>query len=448
MRYLIKLISNKFYLFWSVKLEDLYLDARIKIINLSFKREKNQTKKFHLNQKRYEFIIKKLKNKTARGRKIRVCFFVVYDFSWAYRPIYEEMLKDELFDPFIVVIPDTSRGKENLEFYFNQAFVSLSKKYRNVRKGYSDETGDFFDFSEKTDLVCFPNSYKYMSNYRFEIEHFLNKNVLTFYVHYSFSVTKWFRERLRDEVCNYFWKIFSPTVAHLEEYKKYQLIKGDNVVVSGYAKMDGLAKEKEKTIKYKRKMIIIAPHHTVVDWKFLQISNFLQYSDLFLKLPEMYPEVDFVFRPHPLLKVQLSKPEIWGEQKTAAYFEKMSSFDNVIYSEGGEYFSLFANSDGMIHDCGSFLAEYLFTEKPACYLLKDRQAIKKWFIKIGEECIEHCYQAYSEKNIIDFIDNVIISEKDDLKESRLNFVNSNLKVNYPIVAKKIIETLRQNLVIK
>lgn len=443
MKYLKKHIPNKYYQFWSATLENIYLDARLKIINRNFIREKDQTKKFYLNQKRYEFITQKLKNKKAQGQKIRVCFFVIFDFSWSYKPVYEEMLKDELFDPFIVVIPDTSRGKENLDFYFNQTFSSLSNKYQNVLKGYSIESGDFFDYSAKTDLVCFPNSYRFMSNKLFEIEHFLNKNVLTFYVNYSFSVTTWFRETLKDDAYNYFWKIFIPTFSHLNEFKNNHLLKGSNAVVSGYSKMDALAKE--KIVQRKRKVIIIAPHHTVTDWKFLHISNFLQYSDLFLELPEMYPEIDFVFRPHPLLYVQLIKPEIWGEEKTRKYFEKISSYKNMIYSQGGEYFNLFANSDGMIHDCGSFLAEYLFTDKPVCYLLKDKISIDRWFIDIGKKCLHHCYQAYGKKDIINFIEKVIISGKDPMKKERLAFSNSDLKINYPDVSSKIITLLKNDL---
>jgi len=282
-----------------------------------------------------------------------------------------------------------------------------------------------------------------MTDKRFEIEHFLGKEVLSFYVNYSFSVTTWFRETLKHPAYNLFWKVFIPTFSHLDELKKYQAIKGKNASVVGYSKMDRLAKE--RMIERKRKKIIIAPHHTVIDWKFLKISNFLQYSDLFIRLPELYPDIDFVFRPHPLLMVQLNKPDVWGEDKTKKYMEKITSYKNVVYSEGGDYLNLFANSDGIIHDCGSFLAEYLFTEKPACYLLKDKKSIDMWFIDIGKKCIEQCYQAFSEKDIINFIEKVIINGDDPLKEDRVTFVESELKINYPNVSKEILSLIKKEL---
>lgn len=422
--------------------EDGYLDNKVKRIAADINQEPDQGKKFLLNQERQKYILKKLKKKIDSGEKIRVCFFVVFDFAWAYKPIYEAMLKDKTFDPFIVVIPDISRGKENLNFYFSQAYTSLSKKYQKVFKGYSVETEEFFDFSQKVDLICFPNTYENMTNYRFEIDYFLDKSVLPFYVNYSFSVTTWFRKTLQDPAYSYFWKVFIPTASHLEEFQKHQPIKGKNAVVAGYCKMDRLAEQKIREREGKR--IIIAPHHTITDWKFLQISNFLKYSAFFLRLPELYPEIDFVFRPHPLLVVQLKKPEIWGEAKTKDYLAKLTAFKNVTYSEGGDYLNLFSNSDGIIHDCGSFLAEYLFTEKPACYLLKDEQS-KNWFIEIGKKCLDHCYQAYSEKEIINFIEKVIIKAEDPLKKKRVDFVNSDLKINYPFVTQQILAFLKKGL---
>ena len=34
-------------------------------------------------------------------------------------------------------------------------------------------------------------------------------------------------------------------------------------------------------------------------------------------------------------------------------------FDTFIYQNGGDFFEVFVNSDGLIHDCGSCMVEYL-----------------------------------------------------------------------------------------
>ena len=47
-----------------------------------------------------------------------------------------------------------------------------------------------------------------------------------------------------------------------------------------YLKMDELSKV--EIVKRDRKKIIICPHHTVMGWDALDISNFLRYSELFV----------------------------------------------------------------------------------------------------------------------------------------------------------------------
>lgn len=420
-------------------------NGELGIENFKLRSEIEDQKKtiFHLNQVRYKYIISNIKEKVKNGHKIKVCFFVMFDSVFSTETLFKQMQKDPLFDPFIVVIPDTSRGKDHLKFSLNSTYSSLYKKYKKVYKGYDLKLNKANKIPKKIDIICFSNPYEGMSLKNFEIKHYLNKDVLIFYINYAFSVLKYVRNVTMSDSYSLFWKVFVENKLNIEELKKYQHIKGKNAVVSGYCKMDDLYNQKFK--KRKRKVIIIAPHHTITDWKLLKISNFLKYSKIFLKLPELYPQIDFIFRPHPLLITQLKKSEIWGEEKTQEYFDKMESHPNVIYSKGGNYFDIFANSDGIIHDCGSFLAEYFFTEKPTCYLLKNKNTIKKWFLPVGQKCLNFCYQAYKEKDIVSFIENIIIKEKDIKKADRINFVNSNLKINYPNSSKFILNYIKKEI---
>lgn len=413
--------------------------------NLSLIEENNSIKKkyFELNQTRYKYILSNIKKKVRNGIKIKVCFFVMFDSVFSAEPLFKQMLKEPMFDPFIVIIPDISRGEDHLIFSFNSTFCSLSKKYKKVYKGYDIKSKKIKNFQEKTDLICFSTPYEGITLKFFEINHFLKKDILIFYINYAYSVLKYVRNVTKLDSYSLFWKVFVENKFNIKELKNYQYLKGKNAVISGYCKVDDLSKQRIKNRK--RKTIIIAPHHTVSDWKPLKISNFLKYSKFFLKLPTLYPQIDFIFRPHPLLITQLKKTEIWGENKTQKYFNKMESYPNVIYSKGGDYFEMFINSDGIIHDCGSFLAEYLFTDNPTCYLLESEESIKKWFLPIGQKCLSVCYQAFKEKDIINFIENVIIKENDLKSKERINFVNSYLKINYPDSSKFILNYIKKIL---
>jgi len=203
---------------------------------------------------------------------------------------------------------------------------------------------------------------------------------------------------------------------------------------------------KKKKHNY-RKRIIIAPHHTVAD-EFKEtfgLSNFLKYADFFLNLPRIYPEIDFIFRPHPLLFVTLEREDVCGKEKSDAYLKKLLSFNNVIYSNGGTYYDIFLNSDAIIHDCSSFLVEYLITGYPCCYMLKSNKQIDDLFTEFGKECLSYYYKAFNENEILYFIDNFVIAGNDIDKEKRIKFANQKLMINYPNVSEKILSEIKNEI---
>jgi CDP-glycerol glycerophosphotransferase (TagB/SpsB family) len=88
-------------------------------------------------------------------------------------------------------------------------------------------------------------------------------------------------------------------------------------------------------------------------------------------------QVSIAFKPHPVLRSRLE--ELWGREKTDEYYRFWEELDNTFVADG-EYAALFAASDAMIHDCGSFTAEYLYTGKPVLYVFRhDRRATENEF---------------------------------------------------------------------
>ena len=115
------------------------------------------------------------------------------------------------------------------------------------------------------------------------------------------------------------------------------------------------------------------------------------------------------------------------------------------YDHSGDYFELFANSDGIVHDCSSFIGEYLFTEKPCCYMLKNEQEIQDVMNPMGIACMENYYKAYGKDDILRFIDEVILKGIDPLKEQREEFSRKILKFNYPHSAEAVIRMLKESI---
>ena len=105
----------------------------------------------------------------------------------------------------------------------------------------------------------------------------------------------------------------------------------------------------------------------------------------------------------------------------------------------------FAESDCIINDCGSFLAEYFYTGKPQCYMLNKNIDLNFNFLQEGIEMLNNTYKAYSKDDIINFIDNVILKEKDYMKEVRVNYAGENIKINYPFAANAALNYLKKEI---
>lgn len=275
------------------------------------------------------------------------------------------------------------------------------------------------------------------------IDYFLNKDVLTIYANYGFAALKFWDEVIATAFYNSVWKVCLETESNLKYLKKHQIIRGYNGIVTGYFKADLLA-DCDK-VNNTKKMVIISPHHTVMGWKKLNISNFLRFSELFIRLPKMYPQINFVFRPHPLLFPNLKEYNVWSDEQIKDYKIRLLSSSNMLYDQSGDYSSLFVNSDAIIHDCGSFIGEYLFVEKPCCYMMKSLEDTMDGLVPLGKECMDCYYHAFTEDDIINFIEDVVVKGRDPLKESRRSFAENTLYTNYPNSSKRFLDYLKKTI---
>ena len=371
-------------------------------------------------------------------QKLRFASYVIYDSTFSAYGLMELMLADkEKYDAKIVIIPDVARGDDvfvNQYQNTKQFFVNLYGK-ENILDGYDFEKKEFIDLSDQFDIINLSSPYDNMANKVHGIQYLSTKNVLPIYISYGCMPDYYGCKEIMPRLeISLFWKVFADNKISFKDYKKNEISKGKNVICTGYAKMDNLAKA--KIIKHDKKRIIIAPHHTVNNPS-LPLSNFLEYFDFILELPKLYPEIQFIFRPHPLLFINLVNQEIWTKQQVDDYLYKLQNL-GIEYSYGGNYFDIFANSDAMIHDCSSFVVEYLYTGKPCCFVAKSNY--KKIFSTLGKSCLKNYYLAFNKEQIISFI-NDIINGNDRIKEKRIQFANKYLKINYPDVSKRILKEI-------
>lgn len=358
---------------------------------------------------------------------VKVAFFLNHESVWKYEVLYDLMLQHPRFEPKIFVCPVVNFGMENMLFEMDKAFEAFKKKGYDIIKTYDKETGKYLDIKKTfaPDIIFYTNPHEGLQDYRYFIKQF--PNTLTCYVPYSITTTNYeFAYNL--DFHSLVWKIFSETPFHKEIASHNKNTKGVNSIVTGYPGFDPLLINKAPKEVWKNKnpalkRIIWTPHHLMNELS--KLSNFLEYHDFFLELAINYKDkLQIAFNPHPLLRVKLENDPNWGKEKTDNYFNKWANLENGQYGDG-YYIDLFLTSDALIHDSGSFMAEYLVTWKPVLYMIRNESIMDYWSV-FGEKTIAVHYQSRNQKQVIDFIENVVLKENDPIKEERNDFVKNTL----------------------
>ncbi|WP_166919400.1 CDP-glycerol glycerophosphotransferase family protein [Flavobacterium poyangense] len=363
-----------------------------------------------------------------RKEKVKVAFFLTHESVWKYDVLYDLMLKHPRFEPALFVCPIVNFGRDNMLFEMEKTYNSFKKRGYNVVKTYDKETGKYLDVKKSfsPDLIFYTNPYEGLQDYRYYIKQF--SRTLTCYVPYAIMTVDFeFTNNLKFH--NLVWRIFSETPFHKETAIQKQTNKGRNSIVTGYPGFDpilvnkrpnyGVWKNKNSSLK----KVIWAPHHAMKE--FNKVANFLEYYDFFLELAVIYKDrLQIAFKPHHLLRVKLEEDPNWGKDKTDDYYNKWQNLENGQCKNGG-YIDLFLTSDALIHDCGSFMSEYLITGKPSLFMVREESVMQYWSL-FGEKSIAVHYQSRNKMQVIDFIENVVLNENDWMKEERTNFVQENL----------------------
>ena len=185
--------------------------------------------------------------------------------------------------------------------------------------------------------------------------------------------------------------------------------------------------------KKEPKYLIYAPHWTVCGNN-LRFGTFDWSGNKILEFAKNHPELNWVFRPHPLMYKYILTSGFMTKAEADNYFNEWKNF--AIFSDSGDYMDLFNSSYAMITDCGSFLTEYFVSEKPVIHLISEKFAPNSLIKKIDETY----YTAYNIEELTQHLNEIILKKNDYKKSERTELAQKlNLKNNY--CAKRIIEDI-------
>ena len=386
----------------------------------------------HMRQPHYRKVVKRLQK---ADKPYRFGAYVMFDSTFGADRLVQKMLDNpEKWSVSIVVIPDISRGEKHMVEAYKETKAFFVNKYGEsyVKDGYDFQAHRAIDHSDDFDFIYCANPYDRMVAKCHKIRYLSKRNCLPFHISYGYDVSQIYTlRRLQSKELNYVWKYFTDTRYLHENLCAHHLIKGKNFELMGYAKMDSFIFDKTSN---ERKRILISIHHSV-DFPELPLSNFMEIYDLIPELPTIFPEYDFVFRPHPLLFSRLVLLGLWNEDNVKDYIKKITD-NGIEYSVGGDYFDVFNKCDAIVNDCGSFTVEWLYSGKPGCFIrnssLKD-ELLTPLMLKALEE-----YEIVTSKDeILSFIRDLDFSKDYEVAD----WVKKDVMLEYPNVSDKIYEFL-------
>jgi len=376
-------------------------------------------------QLNHQIKLDRLRLKVRDGKKVKV-FFMTHDRAvFGAASVYREMEKDDLFEPYIYVV--SRRDVTYADFYeevLKDVEFFQSQGYK-VICGYDEHKNpkDLHMYSPDIVFYDIPKLYGSAGAHYNRLDR-INWEYLTCYIPYALLMVDSFYYHYHTRCIRESWKFFLDTK---DSYKRV-MADGDfcgyNLVLSGYPKFDDYDKDNPSTGLFKNDnpVVIYAPHHS------LGVSNnfatFDLYGNQILEFVKSNPNINFVFKPHPLLKFQIRQRYREGVIKISyeeycRYCEEWESLENAVIVEDGNYIDIFKESCCMITDCGSFIGEYLPSLNPCIYIFNPRKnEQEEVYTSLAKKILQTYYVVKDEKELDEKLQQVIIKKCDERRGER------------------------------
>lgn len=388
---------------------------------------------FYIQVKRYlEAIgIERLKKKRE---KIRIAFIVSGIPVWCEDELYRMLEESGFFEPYVYVfLHNIGQGEKMMLEEYKQHVAFFKEKGMRVVETVGadgtiytwDQIGDFPDMCIWTTPWIYTHTEK---------QNFINYPLSTIhmYIPYCYMISNngvdYDQKQFNYEFHNMITMVFEESGLAVEMAGKFAYVGKENVVFTGPPKMDkfyetiGTDPWEDVVAKCGNtniKKIIYAPHHSMIQEEGTFAASTFHYNyRTMLELAKKYAEdTVWLFKPHPALKFKTIQTGLFkDEAEWEAYVDEWKSLKNAIVYEGTDYVGLFMYSDAMILDSMSFIAEYMFADKPALYLTRDDMDFNEY----GRCLLEALYMADGKdsSSIEKFIREVVLNATDTKQQER------------------------------
>ena len=376
----------------------------------------------------------------AKKRPIRVAFLCDEPSKWKCQTLYDLMLKDEHFHPFVLASryrPSVFAATPMSAAHVKRTYDFFKNKGMETYYAYNCDDDTFIP-AEKfdTDLIFYQEPW-YVETSQGPVV--ASKWFLTYYVPYFVAnVASPMEYGLRFH--QYIHKHYIMSRLLKNYYSPKMKNKGKNLVVAGHPQLDHFYlrnKNKDRT-KEDRKYIIYAPHWSI-NIPNENYATFQWNGRHILDFAKKHPELNWIFKPHPALKERAAAQRIMTKTELDEYWNEWAKIGTVY--ETGDYLDLFDQSYAMITDCGSFLTEYFLTEQPVIHLISPKCF---GYNPSAQAVVKNFYKAHNIEELDKLLETVLLKREDPMKETRIQAIKD-LGFADVYAAQNILDDIKQEL---
>lgn len=327
-------------------------------------------------------VLARIRRKLRDGNEpIKVVFLVSEISKWKCQSLYDLMKAHPRFEPVIGIFMQ-DEGFESKDAAIIRAGMERAKQFFDKRGCKVVELYDSEKLQPKDLQVEKPDIIFYQQPWNIILDMSpmaAAKYAITCYVSYyvpnyhdpSLSYSLLFHRYLK-----YNFILNGGELSYASSIRRFWNIYAGHMVVVGHPMLDEFYLNPPNPALWK--CVIYAPHFTFKHPNnpvLVHYSTFLDNGPAILKYAQAHPEMNWVFKPHPRLKIALRMPGIWSEHEIDDYYGAWAKIGRVC--EDGDYMKLFREARAMITDCGSFLSEFAVTKQPIIHLINPENNLAK-----------------------------------------------------------------------
>ncbi len=369
-------------------------------------------------EKYFKLAAKKIRHK----KKIKVGFVSDDPSMWCGDYLYNLFAKNKNCETtFFLCLQKSLRGQPLVLEDFKRGLDGFKSRGINVVGVVNDEQ----NFPSQDVLIILRPYFQYLPK-AFELSS-IGAETLMFYIPYGFNTSGW---NIYDTPIYHLGrKLFFDTQFHINLLEKKCRTGMPRGLYSGYPKLDAFYKNPDalkfdwKMTRPDAKKIIWAPHWSIASG--ILYSTFQHNYKFMYEFAKAHPETSWVVKPHPMLLASAVGHRVFPSNEAfKEYLQAWENLPNAKVFTGSYYQGLFATSDGMIMDCGSWIGEYQYTHKPMIFLTRDTQH----FNELGDEIMKVLYRVDGRnlKGISELLQKIFIGGEDTMFEARREFFDKHM----------------------